>query len=310
LAHGDERSRRAADTAWSRDALAGSAERMPDDPRTGGRRLVEREVRADDPDLSPKANALLTEELQDAIGHDQVTLPADRAEDAGRVRAAGHRTLASQFAINRMLIGITFAMLVVVGVILALATDSWWAVVAAVAVHAVGTFLVLSLTLQLSSEVEHVSPSTAAKLADEGVADPDRALSDLIEQYGPSPGGNEVSASPDEDPQRSAVEQRNAMTPAGSPVGPSGDRVAPTVLPLIAVAGSVIVGLAAAIAIGGIAWVGAVLLVVAAVAWALLVRQVDDASRHPRRRLLPIVAVVIPGAVAVVVIVGAIAGYL
>jgi hypothetical protein len=283
---------------------------MPDDQGRQGRQLVERDVRAEDPDLSPEANALLTEELRDAIGHDRVTLPADRAQDAGRVQAAGHRSLTSQFAINRMLIVITFAMLVVVGVIVALATDTWWAVVAAVAVHAVGTFLVLSMTLQLSSEVEHVSPSTAAKLADEGVADPDRALSDLIDQYGPSEGGNEVSASPDEDPARSAVEQRNAMTPAGSPVGPSGERVAPTALPLIAVAGSVIVGLAAAIAIGGIAWVGALLLIVAAVAWALLVRQVDDASRHPRKRLLPIVAVVIPGAVAVVIIVGAIAGYL
>jgi hypothetical protein len=283
---------------------------MSEDPRRAGRRFVRREVRADDPELSPEANALLTEELRDAIGEDHVALPADRAEEAGHVRAAGHRTLATQFAVNRMLIVITLAMLIVVGVIVALATGNWWAVVAAVAVHAVGTFLVLSLTLQLSSEVEHVSPSTAAKLEDEGVADPDRALSDLIDQYGPSEGGNEVSASPDEDPARSAAEQRNAMTPAGSPVGPSGARAAPTALPVIAVAGSVIVGLAAAIAIGGIAWVGAVLLIVAAVAWALLVRQVDDASRHPRKRLLPIVAVVIPGAVAVVIIVGAIAGYL
>jgi hypothetical protein len=86
--------------------------------------------------------------------------------------------------------------------------------------------------------------------------------------------------------------------------------VAPTVLPLIAVIGSVVVGLAAAIAIGGIAWVGAALLVVAAIAWALLTRQVDDASAHPRKRMLPIVGVVILGAVAVVIIVGAIAGYL
>jgi hypothetical protein len=273
-------------------------------------RFVRREVRAEDPALSDQANQLLTEELRDAIGADEVQLPEDRARDAGRVQAAGHRSLTSQFAVNRMLIGITFAMLVVVGVIVALATDTWWAVVAAVAVHAVGTFLVLSMTLQLSSEVEHVAPSTAAKLADEGVADPDRALSDLIEQYGPGETGNEISASPDEDPHRSAVEQRRAITPAGSPVGPSGRRVAPALLPLIAVIGSVLIGLAAAIAIGGIAWIGALLLVVAAVGWALLTRQAGDASRNPRGDLLPIVAVVIPGAVAVVIIVGAIAGYL
>ncbi|MEA2282178.1 MAG: hypothetical protein QOK21_2785 [Solirubrobacteraceae bacterium] len=311
---------------------------MPEDSTRDGRRFVEREVRAEDPRLSATANQLLTEELQDAIGQDRVTLPADRAEDAGRVRAAGHRTLVGQLSVNRMLIGITLAMLIVVGVIVALATDNWWAVVAAVAVHAVGTFLVLSLTLQLSSEVEHVAPSTAAKLADEGVADPDRALSDLIEQYGPSDeahgaaevvsgGGNSVSASPDEDPRRSAVEQRSAITPAGTPVGPSSDRGAPAILPIIAVAASVIVGLVAAIALGGIAWVAAALLVIAAVAWALLMRQVDDPREEGeggsgtgrpqgdqrsalRTRLLPIVAVVVPAAVGVVIIVGAIAGYL
>jgi lysylphosphatidylglycerol synthetase-like protein (DUF2156 family) len=280
------------------------------DQEPDGRRFVRREVRAEDPGLSPEANQLLTAELQDAIGADEVELPADQAEDAGRVGVREHRSLATQLYVNRMLVGITLAMLIVVGVIASLATGSWWALVAAVAVHAVATFLVLSFTLQVTSEVEHVAPSTAAKLEDEGVADPDQALSDLIEQYGPPKGGNDVSASPDQDPARSAVEQRNAMTPAGSPVGPSGDRVAPTVLPLIAVIGSVVVGLAAAIAIGGIAWVGAALLVVAAIAWALLTRQVDDASAHPRKRMLPIVGVVILGAVAVVIIVGAIAGYL
>jgi lysylphosphatidylglycerol synthetase-like protein (DUF2156 family) len=295
---------------------------MPDERTQDGRRFVRREVVADDANLSRTANQLLTEELRDAIGTDEVSLPEDRARDAGRVGTREHRSLVTQLVVNRMLVGITFAMLVVVGVTASLATGSWWALVGAVAVHAVATFLVLSFTLQVTSEVEHVAPTTAARLEDEGVADPDQALSDLIEQYGPSDerhgatetvsgGHNEVSASPDEDPRRSAQEQRSAITPAGTPVGPSREGGAPALLPLLAVGASVIVGLVAAVAIGGIAWIGALLLVVAAVAWALLVRRIDAADRSARRsRVVAVVAVVVAGAVGVAIIVGAIAGYL
>jgi hypothetical protein len=293
---------------------------MADEYTQDGRRFVRREVRAEDPNLSRTANQLLTDELRDAIGTDEVSLPEDRARDAGRISTRTHRSLVTQLLVNRMLVGITFAMLVVVGVIASLATDSWWALVAAVGVHAIGTFLVLSFTLQISSEVEHVSPTTAARLEDEGVGDPDRALSDLIEQYGPSDahhgaietvsgGHNEVTASPDEDPRRSAQEQRSAITPAGTAVGPSGDATAPSVLPLIAVGASVLVAVVAAVLIGGTAWIGALLLAVAGVAWALLVRRIEDGSAR-RSRVFAAIGVVVAGAVGVAIIVGAIAGYL
>ncbi len=68
-------------------------------------------------------------------------------------------------------------------------------------------------------------------------------------------------------------------------------------------------GVVAAIFIGGAAWVGALLLAVAGVTWALLVRRIEEGSAR-RARILAVVAVVVAGAVGVAIIVGAIAGYL
>jgi hypothetical protein len=315
---------------------------MTDERQTEERRArfqrdpVEREVRADDPQLSPEANRLLTEELREAVGTDRVELPADRAESAGQhVEGTGHRRLTSVLAGNRMLLAITFLALIIVGVIVSLATGSWWAVVAAAAVHALGTLLVASITLRASTQVEHVSPTTAAKLTDEGVADPDGALSDLVEQYAPtdhphgaaevvSSGENNVTVRPDEDAARASAEQRSAITPAGSPVGPAGDRGAPALLPIIAVAGSVIVGVAAAIAVGGwLAWLAAALLVGASLGWLGLVLYMDgrdddagphraagDAQAGRRTRLLPVIALVVPAVAAGVILVGVIGGFL
>jgi hypothetical protein len=284
------------------------------------RDMVEREVRAEDPKLSPEANRLLTEELQDAVGTDRVRVPRDQADQVGRVHGSGEGKLGAQLASNRLLLAVTFVALVIVGVIVSLATHSWWALVAACAVHALGTLLVGTLTLRLSTEVEHVDPSLAARLEDEGVGDPDRALSDLVESYAaaesPSAGDqtvsddhNRVTAEPEDAPLRSAAEQKHAMTPAGTPVGPSGgspagsdgDHGAPVLIPLLAVGASVIIGVIAAIALGGVAWLAALLLVGAAVGWLVL-------TRYPKLPLMvPIVVLAVVGGV---IIVGAIAGYL
>jgi hypothetical protein len=308
---------------------------MVPDPRS----RVQADVRADDPELSLEANRLLTDELREAIGTDTVELPRERAAQAGTVSGAGRPGLVTLVVSNRLLLLITFVALVIVGVIVSLATGSWWAVVAAAAVHALGTILVGSATIRLSTQVEHVDPTVAARLVDEGVADPDEALSDLVAQYAGdgngrgaaevlSTGHNEVTAAPHDDPARAAVEQQSALTPAGSPVGPGGRTGAPATLPLVAVAGSLVIGLAAAIALGGIAWLGAAMLVGAALAWLLLVRHmdgrgedrggratgperaIDDAGTGRRTRLLPTVIVVVGAVAAGVILVGAIAGYL
>jgi hypothetical protein len=303
------------------------------------RRFVERDVRADDPDLSAEANEVLTRELQEAVGGDRVRVPAERADELGRLGQHTRPTFTAALGANRVLIAITFTVLLIVGVIAALATGSWWAVVAAAAVHALGTLVIISMTLRLSTEVEHMAPEAAARLEEEGVADPDAALSDLVEQYSEereargaaevvSSGHNRITTEPGEDPRQAAVEQRTAMTPAGSPVGPSEHRSAPMILPILAVVGSLIVGLGAAIALGGIAWLAAAMLISSGAAWGYLQLQIDggdeteredaggphrrvgDARKGRRTRLLPTLAIVVVAVVAGVILVGAMAGYL
>ncbi|HWC26391.1 MAG TPA: hypothetical protein VG474_07395, partial [Solirubrobacteraceae bacterium] len=53
------------------------------------RRTQRRPVRSEDPSLSPEANELLTHELREAIGSDEVEVPEDvpdRSEDAHATR--------------------------------------------------------------------------------------------------------------------------------------------------------------------------------------------------------------------------------
>ena len=300
------------------------------------RKLVEREVRADDPELSPEANRLLTRELREAVGSDRTAVPADRADDLGRVAGSEQPTVVGMLGANRMLLAITFAVLVVVGVIVALATDSWWAVVAACAIHAVGTLIVVTVALRLSTEVEHMAPEAAARLEEEGVADPDRALNDLVEQYAPddeargaaevvSSGHNRVSVAPEDDAQRAGLEQRSAITPAGSPVEPSDHTAAPIVLSIAAVGGSLLVGIGGAIVLGGAAWVAAAVMLAVSIAWLLLQllmngrddagsggpeRHIGDARAGRRSRLLPTIAIVVPAVIAGVILAGLLSGHL
>jgi membrane protein implicated in regulation of membrane protease activity len=304
------------------------------------RKFVEREVNVEDPQLSPEAERLLTAEVREAVGQDRVRVPADRADSIGRVRGAARPSLWRALSDNRLVVSIAFFVLLIVGVVAALATDSWWAVVAACAVHAIGTLVVITLALRLSTEVEHVAPETAARLEDEGVTDPDGVVSDLAEQYASggeargaaevvSGGHNQITAEPGEDRARATAEQRTALTPASRPTEPAGLKGAPMLLPIIAVGGSVAVALVAAVVLGGDAWLGGVLLVGSGVAWLWLqwrvaggeeergdddaggpARRPGDSRRGRRTRLVPTMAIVVAAVVAGVIIVGQIAGYL
>jgi hypothetical protein len=198
--------------------------------------------------------------------------------------------------------------------------------------------VIVSMTLRLTTEVEHMAPEAAARLEEEGVPDPDRALSDLVEQYSEersargaaevvSSGHNRVTTESADDPRRTAVEQRTAITPAGSPVEPSEHQSLPMILPVVAVVGSVVVGVGAAIALGGIAWLAAAMLIASGLAWVYLQlrlkggsererdaegpgRAVGDTRKGRRTRLLPTLAIVVGVVVAGVILVGAMAGYL
>src|SRR4051794_19429358 len=287
-----------------------NARRQHPPARSDRRKFVREDVRVDDAELSPEANRLLTEELQDALGTDQVELPADRARVAHALPSGDVRGVRAVIGENRMLVAVVFVALLVVGAIISLATGSWWAVVAACAVHAAGTLVVATIVLRATTAVEHAAPETAARLQEEGVGDPDQALSDLVKQFTPDGDARGVDHRPGEDQARAAGEQAGAGTPSTTPTEPAGFDGTPAILPAIAVAGSVIVGIAVAIVEGGIAWLGALLLVGASLGWLLIERGIARGAHRRRMPLLVTAALVVAAGVAGVIIVGAVAGYL
>jgi membrane protein implicated in regulation of membrane protease activity len=82
------------------------------------------------------------------------------------------------FAENKLLIAVTLAGAVVVGVILSLALGSWIFVVLAVLVHALATSVVVAMTMRMTGEQDKPDPRTVARLEEEGVADPERELNE------------------------------------------------------------------------------------------------------------------------------------
>ena len=194
--------------------------------------LEAREVASHDPSLTPEANRLLTEEARRAVGSDTVRVPRDTPRRSREPRG-GRGGIATEFGAHRILIAITFLVLLVTGAIVSLATGSWWAVVVAAVLHAVGAFVVLAILATAAKQTEHVDPSVAARLAEEGVPDPDAQLSDLVEEYAGAQaergvgdmvtsGANEQTADPSTEPAAATVQQRTAFTPAGNPTVPAG----------------------------------------------------------------------------------------
>jgi uncharacterized membrane protein len=68
---------------------------------------------------------------------------------------------------TRLLVGFTLAVAIVVGAIISLATGSWWFLALAVAVHAIGTFIVMgSIGMRLRQQ-DKPDPVTEARLVEE-----------------------------------------------------------------------------------------------------------------------------------------------
>lgn len=308
-------------------------------PDTG--RYERRFVKSEDPSLSDEANQLLTDELQAAVGASQVEVPVDTVHREREEHATGLPERGS--LVNaRLVLVVSFAVMVTVGVIASLATGTWLALVAALAVHAVGTLVVAGSALQLTTEVEHVSPDVAARLEEEGVADPDRVLTDLVEEYAGaqdahglaeviSSGHNSRTARPEDDPARSTVEQESALTPASvasQPVGP-GREIA--ILPAYVVGAMVVVSFVVAAMLGGVWWVVPGLVTLVAAGWLTVMLTMngqeagaaqgepepDGPDRRPgeiaagfSRRLLPIFATVVLGVIGFGILIGVLIGRL
>src|SRR3954464_934231 len=105
-------------------------------------RTERRFVRSEDPSLTPEANRLLTEEVQEVIGAEEVEVPAGTPDRAAQ-RHADHSTFTATLASNRPLLIVTFLAALVVGGIISLATGWYVAVLLAVGVHALCAMLVI-----------------------------------------------------------------------------------------------------------------------------------------------------------------------
>lgn len=259
-----------------------------EDPRA---RTVRREVRSDDPSLSPEANRLLTEELREIVGSDHVEVPADTPDRHARAHG-DHSGFVAMLIANRVGLMASFTVLIALGIIASLVFDSWWALVVAVGVHAVGTLLVGAGALQLTTAVEHVDPTTAARLEEEGIGNPDQVLSELASDFAGethargateviSTGFNENAVgSGDPRPGRAVPEQRTSMTPDARASAPGGEGSAIEAMPIAIAAGLVVLTLALGIVEGGVMWLVAAITWAAATVWLALTLRVDSPAEQ------------------------------
>jgi hypothetical protein len=300
---------------------------VPDEPQQQTER---RAVRSDDPSLSPRANQLLTHELQEALGTDEVTVPKDEP-DRRRDEHATASPVAATLASNRPILIVTFLAAIVIGGIVALVTGQYWAVVVAAALHAIGTLLVAAGAIHLTTETEHVDPTIAARLEEEGVADPDRVLSELVEEFGGareargvaevvSGGHNERTTAPEDDQPRAAVEQRTALTPSSGAAPAGGARSAVAALEWWIVAALAVLSIVVAAVVGGEMWALPAVVVPLCAGWVGLqhwmARGGATSHRAPgdaesgARRLVPVGVFVVVGVIWFMVVVGWIGGLL
>jgi hypothetical protein len=270
---------------------------------TDDRQQTERRfVRSDDPNLSAEANAALTEELQQAIGAEHVSMPADAPDPATAERSGDSVAKVTVVSMRPLFIVTLFAALTV-GAVIALSTGSWWALVVAAGVHALGTMVVAAGAIQLTTQIEHASPQTTARLEEEGVADPDRVLSDLVEEYTgeaeSSPAAGVISAGDTGSPAPAA--QRRAMTPG---VPASGDSSVVAALPWFVVTGVTLVALIGAVVEGGKVWIAPAIAVPLGAAWIALDRYLSSETEQHRSpgpgRLVVVGGCVVAGVVVFV----------
>lgn len=185
-----------------------------------------RDVVVNEPDLSAATNRRLTEEVQAAVGEERVEVPADRPHPSAGEAVPRPRRLAP-WAPSGYMIMMIITSGIVGGAILALITNEWWVLPLVFAVLAVMTAIVVAVTMGMTTNTERPSPSTVAAMEEEGIADPERHFTELVEEYAPDHGAeghNERTSSAEAEPGKAAAEQRAAGTPASGPTRPVGPR--------------------------------------------------------------------------------------
>jgi hypothetical protein len=289
-----------------------------------GETTERRTVRSEDPSLSAEANRLLTDELREVVGTDEVEVPAGTPRRTAERRGRHSRVVAT-VSTHRQIAVVSLLAALVIGAIVAFTTGAWWAIVVALGVHALGTMVTAIAAVQLTTEVEHVAPATAARLEEEGVADPDRAFTELVEDFAGaqraggaaevlSSGNNERTVHASDDPARAALEQRTAMTPQSEPGPVGGERSAIEALPWWVVVGMMVVSIAAA-PFAHRGWALPLIVVPICIGWIALQwfmarspraesRRSTGDVRGANRRLAPIVAFVVVGVIWFAIVAG------
>jgi membrane protein implicated in regulation of membrane protease activity len=92
------------------------------------------------------------------------------------------RSLRAAFVSSRLMLIVLGGALLTVGVVASLATENWLWFGVALAAHALISTVVIAAAFSLMSQVEKPAPTTVTALEAEGVADPEHALNDLVEQ--------------------------------------------------------------------------------------------------------------------------------
>lgn len=184
-------------------------------------------VEVHDPQISEHANEVMTREVRDALGTDQVELPSEQARRAGRTHPGEKRLFAALWE-RRIIFGVSLGGAVVVAAILVLTTGSWWWIALPLGLHVAATLYVTYAIIDTTTLAETPSADSLAALEAEGVRDPERAFSEHLESFVPAEqaggrkggegvfeyGANVRTTRPYEDPGGSAVEQETAMTPS------------------------------------------------------------------------------------------------
>jgi hypothetical protein len=194
--------------------------------------VEEREVKADDPNLSARLNARLTRELREVIGADLVVVPCERPHfsegDQSGHGIVAYVTMHGLQLVRATAIVLTFALIV------ALVTNWWWLLPVAAGVHALGTMTVVLTTVRLLTISEHPSPELAAALSEAGISSTEEYFSDMADEFRPvptgstgevvSPGANERTADATVDPALAGAD-RPLPLPITPDLGQKSDRV-------------------------------------------------------------------------------------
>jgi hypothetical protein len=248
----------------------------------GEPQLEEREVRADDPELSTETNQRLTTELREVIGRERVRVPADRPH-ASRGEHPQQQGFISELNQHRFQLIRGFAITLTFAAIVALASGDWWILPLAAGVHALGTMTVTLTIFRMVTVSEHPSPEVAAALADEGVSNPDEHFSRMIEEFRGepergasevlSPGFNERTSEAGQDAGAASAEQSSAMTPTAGPSQPAGEGAAPDYIIWTTVGSLLVLSVVLpAVMGGGWMWLLTAVMVPLLAGWVLLQR--------------------------------------